>query len=101
MENILSIIFSVHSIFDIPAIFNRVILLCVFPAEYKRPVLRESPSLARLVYPVCGAVGETTAVVVVTLLVDIIPEFIPRPAEAGVVTLDVFIVTTCPLVVVF
>lgn len=73
----------------------------MLPAEYKRPVLRESPSLARLVYPVCGAVGETTADVVVTLLVDVIPELIPIPAVTGVVTLDVFIVTTCPLVVVF
>lgn len=85
---------------DIPATFNRVILLCVFPAEYKRPVLRESPSFARLVYPVCGAVGKTTADVV-TLLVDIVPELIAFPAETGVVALGVFIVTTCPLVVVF
>lgn len=67
----------------------------MFPAEYNRPVLRESPSLARLVYPVCGAVGETTEVVV-TLPVDIVP------VEIGAVaTLDEFIVTTCPLVVAF
>lgn len=56
-------------------------------------MLRESPSLARLVYPVCGAVGETTDVVV-TLLVDVVPVNMPLPVDGVVATLDEFIVTT-------
>ena len=61
-------------------------------------MLRESPSLARLVYPVCGAVGVTTADVVETLLVV---DVVPFPDEIGVVIVDELIVTTCPLVDVF
>lgn len=84
----------------VPAIFKRVILLCVLLEGCKRPVLLESPNLARLVYPVWGGVGGTGGpefngvVVVVVALFEF--EFELLALIDDVVILDVWIVTTWP-----
>lgn len=70
-----------------PAILSLVILRWVLPAEWSLPVLRESPNLARRVYPVCC--GCATGVVIFALVLLLL--FVP-----DVVILDVLIVTMWP-----
>lgn len=74
--------------------FNLVMLRCVLPAECNRPVLRESPNLARRVYPCCDV---TDVVADWFWLLVVVAVWLPfELLTAVVVVAVVVIVTMCP-----